>query len=86
LTMAMTAMLRVSFQSDARALQSVNKALVGHPMSSDGPGPFKKVGTAFYTCHDEDESAVTTAFKKFVMAIDESVESLDSMSIMISRN
>lgn len=84
--MAVTAIVRVSFQSVVEANQAVNKALVGVNQGDTGPGPFAKAGTAVYCCSDADSMEVANAISELGLAIGKHGADLDYASINIVKN
>lgn len=84
--MPFDAIIKVSFNSDVRANQAVNKALVGHPQNTSGPGPFSRVGTAAYSCRDASDSDVALALVELSNALLNSHQVLDSVSVQLVRH
>jgi hypothetical protein len=77
--------IKVSFQSNPRANQAVNRALVGHHANAQGPGPYERIGTGSYAAIDPDPQEQAEAFAEFHRALDEFDDSLDSYSINVMR-
>jgi len=76
--------VRVSFQTQAEANQAVNSALVGHPQHKSGPGPFRRIGTAVYSCSDADELQIAQAVSKLFAALSEHAIKIDFVSITMA--
>lgn len=83
--MATDAIVRVSFESSVYANQAANRALVGHATYKRGPGPFRKVGTALYQCHEAEDHAVGEALAQLGIALREYSGYIDFVSISILR-
>jgi len=82
---AVDAIVRVSFQSKADANQATNKALVGDPQKTSGPGPFQRVGTHAFSCSDGDDQAVFAAFRQLGETISQYYADLDFVSVSYVR-
>lgn len=83
--MPIDAIVRVSFQSNVQALQAANSALVGHPQNTTGTGPFKKIGTAVFSCSDADELPVAKALATLGAALQTYAGDIDFVSITMAR-
>jgi len=83
--MAFDAIVRISFQSNSEANQAANNALVGHPQRKTGSGPFKRVGTAVYSCYDAQELQVALALSQLGNVLGNFALYIDFVSITIVR-
>lgn len=82
--MPVDSIVRVSFQSNVKALQQVNAALVGHVRASSGSGPFQRIGTAAYSCSAKGEWEVTEAIARLFAALVHHAISIDFVSITMA--
>lgn len=83
--MAIDAIVRVSFQSNVRANQAANNALVGHVSESTGPGPFERTGTATYSANSQPDENVHDAIAALMVAVRQHHADLDFLSITLSK-
>jgi len=83
--MPIDAIVRVSFQSEPRANQAANLALVGDRQESVGPGPFRRVNTAVYSCSGAPDIAVGRALADFGSALNEFSAEVDFASVTLIR-
>lgn len=83
--MPVDAIVRVSFQSNVKANQEVNLALVGHRQEPAGSGPFQRVNTALFECIEKPEIAVATALRDLGNTVLNHAEVLDFMSVTVVR-
>ncbi len=83
--MPVDAIVRVSFQTNVRANQAANSALVGHTQNATGPGPFQRHGTAAYSCSNVAEAAAGAAISQLGQAVQQFASDLDFVSISLVR-
>lgn len=83
--MPMDAIVRVSFQSRSKANRAANAALVGHPQKKVGRGPFRRVGTAVYSCAGGSDTSVGKALAELGGVLNHYSVYLDFLSIAICR-
>lgn len=84
--MAIDAVVRISFQSVPEANQSANRALVGVSQGDEGPGPFRRVATAAYSCFAGEDMAVASAIASLGNVIAEYGAQLDFVSISLVKH
>ena len=83
--MPVDSIVRVSFQSNTRANQAANSALVGHAQNATGTGPFTRHGTAAYSCSSTSEAAVGASIAQLGQAIQQFSSDLDFVSVSLVR-
>jgi hypothetical protein len=83
--MAVDAIVRVSFDTNASANQAANKALVGHAQNARATGPFERIGTAAYSCSNASDLAVAQALGLLSAAVIQYSGSVDSIAITFVR-
>lgn len=77
--------VRVSFESEPRANQAANNALVGHAQNATGSGPFERVATAVYTCSNAADASVGASIAQLGQALQQWAHVLDFVSISMVR-
>ena len=84
--MPLDAVVRASFQSEVRANQAVNHALVGHTQDAMGSGPFTREGTHLFRCQSADNAAVLSALAGFVAALQQYGAVVDHAFVYVSQS
>lgn len=84
--MAVDAIVRIGFEGVTKANQGANKALVGVAQGDTGPGPFRKVSTAAYSCAGASDVDVATAIATLGGVIAQYSADLDFVSISIVKH
>lgn len=74
--MTLTAIVRVSFQSNANGNYAVEDALTKD-------GIFNKVGTAAFHCQNKENQEVIERLKALAQALDDHQDSIDFASVSI---
>jgi hypothetical protein len=83
--MPIDSIIRVSFEGHPPANQAANNALVGHAQNAVGPRPFRRIGTALYSCNGADEIPVAQCLQDLGNALADHADLIDFVSITLAR-